>query len=206
MKICSDNLDCINFRLISHFLAKCANSSFVLQLFKNNRIPTHLSFKEKIALSILASGCRGKLLEIGSYLGASACYIALTINRSSTSRLYCVDTWENDAMSEGQQKTYFRFLHNTAPYHDRIVTLRGTSAEIAQSFDKPLNFIFFDGDHSYTGIKEDVDIWLPKLESGGLVVFHDIGWAEGVQRVVREEIKPIAKAEQQLSNLYWAWI
>jgi hypothetical protein len=42
--------------------------------------------------------------------------------------------------------------------------------------------------------------------SGALIVMHDIGWAEGVQRVVMEDIAPIAKCEGRLPNLYWARI
>ena len=200
------HLSQMNINTIRPFLLKCADRSFMFELFKNNRIPTHLTFNEKLILSVLASNCRGKLLEIGSYLGASACYIASTISDNSSSRLYCVDTWENDAMSEGKQETYSLFLNNTVRYRNRIVALRGKSKSIGKSFNNKINFIFFDGDHSYHGIREDVQVWLPKLDSGSIVVFHDIGWAEGVQKIVKEEINPHAKKEGRLPNMYWAWL
>jgi len=69
---------------------------------------------------------------------------------------------------------------------------------------KKVDFIFIDGDHSYQGVKKDVDLWLPKLNPNALIVMHDIGWAEGVQRVVMEDVAPIAKSEGRLPNLYWA--
>jgi predicted O-methyltransferase YrrM len=84
--------------------------------------------------------------------------------------------------------------------------LRTTSIAAAETIDKGVDFIFIDGDHSYEGVKADVDVWLPKLNKNALIIFHDIGWAEGVQRVVKEEIQPFAKKEGQLPNMYWAWL
>ena len=40
----------------------------------------------------------------------------------------------------------------------------------------------------------------------GQNLFHDIGWAEGVQKVVEEYIKPIQLEEHILDNTYWARI
>jgi hypothetical protein len=51
-----------------------------------------------------------------------------------------------------------------------------------------------------------VDSWFPKLKPGALVLFHDVGWAEGVQQVIAETVKPRAKSEGCLPNLYWAWL
>jgi len=47
-------------------------------------------------------------------------------------------------------------------------------------------------------VKKDVDLWVPKLNPNAPVVMHDIGWAEGILRVVMEDISPIAKCEGRL--------
>jgi predicted O-methyltransferase YrrM len=177
-----------------------------LRFPRHERIPTHLTPAEKLALLRLAGETPGGgFVEIGSYLGASACYIAAGIRRAgSHATLYCVDTWRNDAMTEGSRDTYAAFIENTRGYRDTIVPLRGASADVAGSFDRPVDFLFVDGDHSYDGVRADVDAWLPRLAPGATVVFHDIGWADGVARVVREEIAPRAVSEGRLPNLYWA--
>lgn len=173
-----------------------------------NSIFTHLTPREKHALLSLAGKCKGSnYVEIGSYIGASSCFIAAGIKKSNNEgRLYCIDTWRNDAMSEGGRDTFDEFRRNTAKYAEFIVALRGTSHEIAKSFDEKVDFLFIDGDHSYKGVKSDVEDWFPKLNNRAIVIFHDIGWAEGVQRVVEESVRPYAKRESNLPNMYWAWL
>jgi radical SAM superfamily enzyme YgiQ (UPF0313 family) len=170
-----------------------------------NQIYTHLTNEEKTFLKHIASKVPrdGVILEVGSYLGASACFLALGCQKKC-GKVFCVDTWQNEAMSEGERDTYEEFMENIKPYKDIITPLRGKSAEVAKKFDKKINLIFIDGDHSYKGVKADVDGWFPKLDKNAIVIFHDINWAEGVQRVVAEVVVPRAKKEGRLLNLYWA--
>ena len=67
---------------------------------QQHRIFTHLTDEEKVILYILASKLKRPCtaVEIGSFLGSSACFIALGLSKNG--RLYCVDTWLNDAMDE----------------------------------------------------------------------------------------------------------
>jgi predicted O-methyltransferase YrrM len=192
--------------------------NLMLQLFKKifagasipekyNAIFTHLTPEEKQTLLSLSKGLANGsvLVEIGSYLGASSCLISLGAkNKNNT--LYCVDTWQNDAMTEGKRETFDIFKENTSDFGDIICPLRGKSDEVAAAFDKQIDFIFFDGDHSYEGIKTDWEKWSPKLKRGAVTVFHDWGWAEGVMKVINEDVKPHVAKEGSLPNMYWAWI
>jgi len=174
---------------------------------KYNKIFTHLTPEEKLNLLNLSKGLQKNsvLVEIGSYLGASSCYISMGA-KNKNNKLYCVDTWQNDAMTEGKRETFDVFKENTADFSDTIRPLRGKSDEVAATFDQQIDFIFFDGDHSYEGIKTDWDKWSPKLKKGAVVIFHDWGWAEGVIKVINEDVKPLVKNENSLPNMYWAWI
>lgn len=178
---------------------------YKLKYKKQNAIFTHLTENEKFKLLLLASRTKGCFLEIGSYLGASSSFIAEGIIKSGekNSRLYCVDTWKNHSMSEGERDTFSEFKHNIKMYRDIIVPLQGLSLDQAVNFNQEIDFIFFDGDHSYEGLKLDVETWLPKVKPGGMVVFHDIGWAEGVQRVIREKIEHRVQSVGRLPNLFW---
>jgi predicted O-methyltransferase YrrM len=80
------------------------------------------------------------------------------------------------------------------------------STDVARSFNKRIDLLFIDGDHSYEGVKEDVEAWFPKLNEKAVVIFHDIGWAEGVQKVVAECVRPSAGKEIFLPNLYAAFV
>ena len=180
----------------------------LLSYFQENSIFTHLTYNEKEKLFSLAKKCEGDTyVEIGSYLGASSCYIAAGIKKSGNGYLYCIDTWKNDGMSEERGfDTFNQFKMNTSKYAELIMPLRDTSQEIAKSFSKKVDFLFIDGDHTYEGVKSDVDNWIPKLNDKATVIFHDIGWSIGVQRVVKESIRPCAKQEGRLRNMYWAFL
>lgn len=168
---------------------------------------THLTIQEKYVLNRLAKRIAqqgGKnFLEIGSYLGASSIVIASALT-SMKQKLYCVDTWENDAMTEGKRDTFREFSDNVSNFSSLIVPLRGTSLDKSLNFSESLDYIFFDGDHSYEGIKSDVDAWLPRLRPGGIAIFHDYGWADGVIRVVHDLVVPRAEHSACLPNMFWA--
>lgn len=174
-------------------------------LLRYNKINTHLVPSEKLKLYTLARSVAGNCVEIGSYEGASSCFISSGL-KDSDYKLFCIDTWKNDAMSEGRRDTYDAFIENTVRLSDKIVSLRGLSTEVSEEFQQSVQFIFFDGDHSYSGVLADWNAWYPKLDKRALVVFHDIGWAEGVQRVVKDNVVPIAESDGRLPNLYWAWV
>jgi len=40
--------------------------------------------------------------------------------------------------------------------------------------DRPVDFLFIDGDHSYDGVKRDYELWSPLVRRGGLIAFHDV--------------------------------
>jgi predicted O-methyltransferase YrrM len=169
-------------------------------------IYTFLTPDEKSTLYRLARRTHGQtFVEIGSYLGASSCCIAHALrHRRGTARLYCVDTWMNDGQSEGRRDTFEEFGRNTEAFRHVIVALRGESTDVASTFDRPIDFMFVDGDHSLEGVKGDWDAWSPHLAAGAMVIFHDIGWSEGVQKVVRESVEPRTGEKGELPNMWWA--
>ncbi|MCD6329037.1 MAG: class I SAM-dependent methyltransferase [Candidatus Cloacimonetes bacterium] len=50
----------------------------------------------------------------------------------------------------------------------------------------PFDLIMIDGDHSYPGVKLDTVLYMPLLNPGGFLIYHDSNKVWGVQRVVRE--------------------
>jgi predicted O-methyltransferase YrrM len=169
-----------------------------------SRIPTHMTIEELEFLyksaRDLASG--SVIVEIGSYLGASASFLAAG-GWTRVSKLYCVDTWENDAMSEGPKKTFDAFLQNTSVFKEVIIPLKGKSVEVINLLDGPIDLLLIDADHSYAAVMTDLKTYLPKVKAGGLLILHDWGWADGVRRAVRETIVPIQVDRPHiLPNMY----
>ena len=130
----------------------------LISLKKQNAIFTHLTEEEKLKIMDLATRVQGNFVEIGSYLGASASFIAEGILQSGKldSKLYCVDTWKNNAMSEGERDTFAEFLSNTEQYKELITPLRGMSIDIAKLFEQKIDFIFF----SLPPLKLNILIWM----------------------------------------------
>jgi predicted O-methyltransferase YrrM len=169
------------------------------------RIFTHMTPEERLLLYHLGrKEAQGTIfLEIGSYLGASSCFLAAAA-RERGGVLHCVDTWSNEAMSEGRRDTWEEFRTNTMPFAGVIRAHRGFSTDMAVDFEDPIALLFMDGDHSYDACKADLEAWFPHLAQGALLVMHDFGWAEGVKRVVEEIIMPRQKERGHiLQNTYW---
>lgn len=174
------------------------------------KIYTHLSREERLLLYYLGLQCGpgAQMLEVGSYLGASATFMAVAASEiGKGAKVHCVDTWQNEGMTEGRRDTWQEFKTNTAPLAEYIVPHRGLSVDIAENFHGRLDLLFIDGDHSYEACKADVMAWLNKLRPGGLIVLHDFGWAVGVQKVVAEIIKPRERQTGKVfQNTYWTRI
>ena len=52
--------------------------------------------------------------------------------------------------------------------------------------DGHLDFVFIDADHTYEGVKRDIELWEPKVQENGLIMGHDLNWGS-VARAVGEK-------------------
>lgn len=178
------------------------------QLKKTFLCESHLTRAERVKLFCLSKD-KKNIAEIGSYIGASACCFGAALvseDGKEEARLLCIDTWQNDAMSEGGRDTWDEFKKNTSAFEKVIVPIRGFSTDVIDQVANEvssLDLLFIDGDHSYEGVKADWDSYKDLLIKGSTVVFHDIGWAEGVQRVVREDVEPLVQESGRLPNMWW---
>jgi predicted O-methyltransferase YrrM len=175
---------------------------------KSFNVPTQLTRTERVSLYSLASRLshEATLLEIGSWFGGSAQFLA-TAARQLEGTLYCIDTWMGDAMSSQPYDSYDEFLSNIRRFGSTVKPLRGTSEEMAKHFKKKIDLLFIDGDHSYDGCRLDIEAWFPHLKHQAFVVFHDYGWAEGVQKAVREFVQPVQTSPgRRLHSMYWTTV
>lgn len=168
-------------------------------------ISSHLTISERIALYELSKKA-GTIAEIGSYVGASACCFGAAARKTGRKTIVCIDTWNNDAMTEGSRDTWSEFRGNTSSFSNHVIPVRGFSTEVVEEVRKitpSLDLLFIDGDHSYEGVKADWEAYKEFLSAGSIVIFHDYGWAEGVKRVVNEDVMPSVASHDQLPNMWW---
>ena len=155
-------------------------------------IPSWTGPTELRALHHLAASAppNANVVEIGSYLGASSCYLAAGIAPGG-GRLYCVDTWNNETMPDGERDTFAEFTHNTRPVAGLITPVRKRSEALRDGdVALPIHLAFIDGAHDYDAVQRDFEIVARWLAPDGVIAFHDFGDDNfpGVTRVVGEAL------------------
>jgi hypothetical protein len=84
---------------------------------------------------------------------------------------------------------YARYQSRTRKFEGkRLTTHRMTSMEAAERVPmSSLDFVFLDGDHTYAGVKADIETWYWRVRQGGLICGRDIHF-ETVHRAVAETL------------------
>jgi predicted O-methyltransferase YrrM len=138
-----------------------------------------------------------KILEVGSYEGASTCYLIKMLSDSFPLEIHCIDTWEGgvEHKTGGSAETDMnevesRFLHNIKVATENLanpVTLsrhKGPSdIELAKLLVDKRNyfdFIYIDGSHQAPDVLCDALLGFRLLRVGGLIAFDDYLWAEAL--------------------------
>lgn len=80
------------------------------------------------------------------------------------------------------------------PYRDRVRVYRRTSESAVDLFeDRSLHLVFIDGDHSFDGVSNDINLWLPKVKPGGYICGHDYDYPQfpGVKEAVDSRFRNV---------------
>jgi hypothetical protein len=128
-----------------------------------------------------------EFLEIGSFEGASACWLLNNILTGEGSRITCVDTFDfagqgsyyyQDGGSESMSiEARFDFnIRQTGSAHKQNKVI-GYSQEALRALPfSTYSFIYIDGSHKAVNVLEDAVLAWPLLKKGGLLTFDDYEW------------------------------
>lgn len=144
--------------------------------------------------------CRGNAIEIGSFRGASTVILAQGLKDGNGGMLFTIDPYDKRLIDTGLLGTgvsirlfnrYNRMIRNRniRKYGCKnVLTYDFCSYDTATMFaDDSIGLLFIDGDHSYPAVKCDLHMYIPKLQSGGILLVHDHAYS-GVVRAIREEV------------------
>jgi MMP 1-O-methyltransferase len=137
----------------------------------------------------------GPVLEIGSYCGKSAIYLAAGVRdarlRGVRQQVVTVDHhrgseenqpgWEYHDPSLVDPKTgridtlpRLRATLAAAGLEDDVVAVVGRSSDVAQLWRTPLGMLFIDGGHTDAAAQWDYEGWAPWVAVGGALAIHDV--------------------------------
>jgi predicted O-methyltransferase YrrM len=155
-----------------------------------------------------------RILEIGSYEGASACFLINELGGKIPLELHCVDTWQGGVEHEqiNMAAVERRFLSNThlaaagSANPVDLVVHKGLSELIlarlltegkAGYFD----FVYVDGSHQAPDVICDAILGFKLLRVGGVMAFDDYLWAENLPTGI-DPIRCPKPAIDAFTNLY----
>lgn len=146
----------------------------------------------------LAAACapgQGTILEIGSFKGKSTVGLASIAMRYGLGKVVTVDPHTAPSVTDpdlqGQASSWddFQKTLRAAGVAPAVEVHRALSRDLARGWDRPIRLLWIDGDHTYAGAKEDIDLFRRHLADGAIVALHDVLHTfEGPIRVFVEEL------------------
>lgn len=120
-----------------------------------------------------------RMVEVGSFAGNST-----EIFLQYIPYVICVDPWEsnfddNDIISNPSQynmeEVYQQFKKYIIDKHKwNVLTLKCTSmAAVTTIENESIDFAYIDGNHQARFVREDIQLWMPKVRKGGFLGGHD---------------------------------
>jgi hypothetical protein len=115
-------------------------------------------------------------VEIGVFKGCHAENILKTLNVET---IYLVDPYESyvdnwdQTSSEALTNAYFSARRKLAKYQNKVVWVKKPSEQAVNSIPDNLDFVYIDGNHNYSFVKKDIQLYYPKIKRGGILGGHN---------------------------------
>jgi predicted O-methyltransferase YrrM len=137
-----------------------------------------------------AYAAAGPVLELGSYCGKSAIYLAAGA-REAGQKVVTVDHhrgseehqpgWEyhdpglvDPAAGRIDTLPRLRATLVAAGLEDDVIAVVGRSSDLARLWRTPLGMLFIDGGHTEQAARQDYDGWAHWVAPGGALAIHDV--------------------------------
>lgn len=107
------------------------------------------------------------ILEVGTNVGSSTIVLGL-IAQEVSGIVITIDPYMVSTIA-----SFTKYMKDFGL--DNIVKQLNITSEEASKLYKNESFdaIFIDGDHTYNFVKQDIELWYPKLKTGGIMFGHD---------------------------------
>jgi predicted O-methyltransferase YrrM len=122
-------------------------------------------------------------MEIGSYVGVSAIYMAQGLKDNGLGHLYCFDLFDqtlpNISGNATNQHDLFNEYIRCAGLSEYVTAFAGDSSSLAESVDIEAkqddpSVIFIDGDHTLKGVLKDFNAIRRYINKDSIILLHDV--------------------------------
>jgi hypothetical protein len=128
----------------------------------------------------------GVFVEIGTHTGEFANFI---LENNSTSTLYCIDPYTSydkydDAINNITGDDLYVKTCSTLKfkYGERVKFIRKFSEHAVNEIPKDIDFLYIDGNHRYTYVYKDLELFYPKVKNNCYIVGDDAVDIDDTQR------------------------
>ena len=132
--------------------------------------------------------------EIGTWKGGLSYHV---LNSFSDLVWFSIDSWKyfgtdyKDGTNKEQKDLdiiYTAVKQKLSVFEKRSIIYHCLSKEASiQIANNSLDLVFIDANHLYEAVKEDINLWTPKVKKGGIVAGHDFSRKHpGVIKAVNE--------------------
>jgi predicted O-methyltransferase YrrM len=146
--------------------------------------------KSDLIMDLIALARPSVCVEIGAFTGSSVLPIAATLKYLNHGRVYAIDAWSNEIAvrnlsDDDPNKSWwskvdmkvvqdcFQDMLKKWALHS-ICTVIKSPSELAASKIGQIDFLHLDGDYSEEGSMRDVEVYLPKVRSGGYILLSNL--------------------------------
>jgi hypothetical protein len=136
-------------------------------------------------------------VEIGVFKGE---FSDVLLEKTEPEVLYLLDPWVGNIHSGDKNGNNIQYISGEEFYRETIIPkysnnpnvkiIRDKSSVLTSFSDDFFDWCYIDGDHSYEGVKADLECMYLKVKSGGIIMGHDYiePRFSGVVRAVNEFI------------------
>jgi hypothetical protein len=163
----------------------------------------NINHQSDVLINILEKRKHTVGCEIGIHTGDTT--LNLLEKLPSIKIYHAIDPWQSYVKYDGSiyrkpghkklskwDDAYNFFMKRTKKYRKKLKIHKMKSVEAVKKIDdESLDWVFIDANHEYEYIKENLEIWIPKVKKSGIISGHDYGgkWT-GIKKAV-DEFVPI---------------
>jgi hypothetical protein len=121
-------------------------------------------------------------LNVGAEIGTFKGQFSKHLLENWHGKLFMIDVWRGlgDEYIDSSNHNFFEngvygeCMKNIQGHEDRAIMIRASSEIASKIFNNhSLDFVYIDANHAYEFVKQDIELWYPKVKPGGWIMGHD---------------------------------